>query len=218
MVYYQIIYNEKKGWAKEMAAQVRQFLTFYKLADYDEKNPEATIIIGGDGTILHHKDKIKGILIGVGHDKSRLCQINRTGWHEPLRRFFKNPIHISTPTIKVGNHIAINDVVLYGNGSHAYDIQTNFMRFRGDGIIISTPLGSSAYNRSAGGPILSPALQAISITPLNPIERESPRVLGLQALEVHIKPAADLIIDGKRKGSTSHIVVQPGPSLLYGLL
>jgi len=46
--------------------------------------------------------------------------------------------------------------------------QPHATRFNGDGVIISTPSGSTAYNLSAGGPIISPAAQAMGITPICP--------------------------------------------------
>ena len=61
---------------------------------------------------------------------------------------------------KACNSKLIN-IKLYSNRHFVYET-------RSDGIVISTPTGSTAYSMSAGGPIISPAMQAIVATPLNP--------------------------------------------------
>ena len=53
-------------------------------------------------------------------------------------------------------------------------------RYRGDGLIVATPTGSTGYNRSAGGPILDPTLDAVTITPV------APHTLSLRPLAVGI--------------------------------
>ncbi|NYC94007.1 NAD kinase [Clostridium acetobutylicum] len=69
---------------------------------------------------------------------------------------------------------SLNEVVLYkGNMAKIlkYNIDVDdkfYMGFKSDGIIISTPTGSTAYNLSAGGPIIYPNLDLISLTPICP--------------------------------------------------
>lgn len=71
-------------------------------------------------------------------------------------------------------HTAINEVVVRsGNPASMIEIETSingaFLNSqRSDGLIVSTPTGSTAYALSAGGPILSPTLKAIVLAPINP--------------------------------------------------
>jgi NAD+ kinase len=67
--------------------------------------------------------------------------------------------------------LAVNDLVIVRNGEgqvrvNAHVDGTLFARFSGDGCIVSTPLGSSAYALSAGGPLLAPDTQTFVLTPL----------------------------------------------------
>ena len=66
---------------------------------------------------------------------------------------------------------AINDIVVARKGSTQLIVEVSvagelYARLAGDGIIIATPLGSSAYSMAAGGPLLSPDLNALVCTPL----------------------------------------------------
>lgn len=77
---------------------------------------------------------------------------------------------------KVGNDniFAINDIVLTrGANARIVDIEVlcedkSLYTLRGDGVILSTPTGSTAYAMSAGGPVVDPAIQCFSLTPICP--------------------------------------------------
>ncbi|MGL5722719.1 MAG: NAD(+)/NADH kinase [Brevinema sp.] len=75
------------------------------------------------------------------------------------------------------------------------------MKVRADGLIISTPTGSTAYNLSAGGPILMPSMQAIVITPVcSHILGERPLVFGLEhtiSIINHNKRSSQVWADGQ---------------------
>ena len=65
----------------------------------------------------------------------------------------------------------LNDVVIHGGhvdciGVTAYGDGVPITRFNGDGIIVATPTGSTAYSMSAGGPLVEPAAQNIVLTPI----------------------------------------------------
>jgi NAD+ kinase len=72
------------------------------------------------------------------------------------------------------NATALNDAVITaGQPFHMIELavradRESEVRYFGDGVIVSTPSGSTAYNVSAGGPIVSPAVQAVCITPICP--------------------------------------------------
>jgi len=70
-------------------------------------------------------------------------------------------------------HGAINDLVVLRRGASQVIVGVEvdgepYVRFAGDGVVVATPLGSSAYTMAAGGPILSPGSRAYVVTPLAP--------------------------------------------------
>ena len=73
-----------------------------------------------------------------------------------------------------GMYRALNDAVLNREAIGRISTFTisiggrSIARFRGDGVIVATPTGSTAYSLSAGGPILDPALAAVVVTPISP--------------------------------------------------
>jgi Predicted sugar kinase len=75
---------------------------------------------------------------------------------------------------------AINEFVVKGDKSRTIhlnlSVNTNFIEcFSGDGVILSTPTGSTAYNYSSGGSIVDPSLKLIQVTPLSPINTNAYR-------------------------------------------
>jgi NAD+ kinase len=68
-------------------------------------------------------------------------------------------------------HVAINDLVVVRNGANQVVIGIHvdgelYVRFAGDGVVLSTPLGSSAYTMAAGGPMLTADAEAVVVTPV----------------------------------------------------
>jgi NAD+ kinase len=87
-----------------------------------------------------------------------------------------------------------------------------FLTYAADGLIVSTPTGSTAYNLSARGPIVSPSLQAIVLTPISPhmlfdrsLVLEPGEVVTLRLAD---GPEAALVLDG-----TTILHLEPGDSV-----
>jgi NAD+ kinase len=88
-------------------------------------------------------------------------------------------------------------------------------QFRSDGLLVSTPTGSTAYAMSAGGPIVDPRIQGFLVVPLAPYMLSSrPHLISSnRKLEIRLESSkpAKLVIDGQKTvelGSTASIVVQ----------
>lgn len=149
---------------------------------------DAGIVLGGDGAFLRagRQLAVAGVpLLGVnyGHlgflTEIEPAQINWAidaliaGAYRIEERFMlrASVIHEGQERAR---YYAINDIVVARGTlarivrSHLY-IGTSFIGiYRGDGVIVSTPTGSTAYSLSAGGPILHPGLDAVVVTPICP--------------------------------------------------
>ena len=84
---------------------------------------------------------------------------------------------------------AINDVVVVRKGASQIAVSIDvdgdrFAAFAGDGVVIATPLGSSAYTLAAGGPVVAPGTDAIVMTPLAPHGGTVPPLVAARGSEV----------------------------------
>jgi len=141
--------------------------------EVDEKNPEYIVILGGDGTFLGAERDyfhlgVPFVGVGFGHVNFLLNRSLRSPkqFVEKLERneWIKFPIfemkaEIVTKT-GVKHGVAFNDIYLKSlnpAGVVRLELQTkeyDCLKVEGDGIIVATPQGSTAYNRNAGGTIL----------------------------------------------------------------
>ena len=146
---------------------------------------DVIIVLGGDGTILNTSGKILGsdtpiLGVNIGH-LGFLTQIEVNSIEPALKSFFKSEyvmeersmIECSFNTESgIKHYHRLNDVVLYKgikNRIEKYDVFVDnkfYNSFNADGIIVCTSTGSTAYNLSAGGPIVYPSLDAFCLTPM----------------------------------------------------
>lgn len=153
------------------------------------KETECILTIGGDGTLIRAAQNTFGSnipLVGIncGH-LGYLCEVDAANAFEAIDDLFADRYQIEermmlsgaiykTDGTKTREVQALNDVVIRGgagirviqltvyvNGEHLYS-------YNCDGVIFSTPTGSTAYNLSANGPIVDPKTNLILLTPINP--------------------------------------------------
>ncbi|MBR4878218.1 MAG: NAD(+)/NADH kinase [Clostridia bacterium] len=146
------------------------------------------IAIGGDGTLLHaapaaakHNKPILGINNGklgfmTDIDASELDKLSaiKDGTYNIEERMLLDASVVDKGGNELVKETLLNDVVITkGAFSRIVDVKISVnsiptMEFRGDGIIISTPTGSTGYSLSAGGPIIEPNAKCIAVTPICP--------------------------------------------------
>lgn len=160
------------------------------LFDSEEKIIELcdiAIAIGGDGTTLSVAKKAAkygkpvlginagrlGFMSGLEQDELELLKNVVTGDYEiDERLMLEAEIVRNGETVSV--HKCLNDAVISrGNFARLIDINItcggrNVSNMRADGVIISTPTGSTAYSMAAGGPVVSPQAECILATPICP--------------------------------------------------
>ena len=152
------------------------------------KDTECVLVLGGDGTMLQaarenlHSD-IPMIGINMG-TKGYLTEIEVGSLQDALDALLKDEYHIESRMMlngvvyKAGEEMpamcALNEIAITRKGSLAvihYNVYVNgklLKVYSGDGIMVSTPTGSTGYNLSAGGPIASPQAELMLLTPICP--------------------------------------------------
>lgn len=154
--------------------------------DY-KKIPEDTeciIVLGGDGTMIRVVRKTRlldlpviGINLGtLGY----LCELDRENMYQAIdkimddQQMIENRLMIKCyPKGSDKGRTALNDIVVHTAGVLAIlrlNVYVNgqfLATYDGDGVIISTPTGSTGYNLSAGGPIVEPGANILALTPIN---------------------------------------------------
>lgn len=159
--------------------------TIKKPMDFCIKNVDLIITLGGDGTMLTVIDKsayvnVPVIGINVGNlgfltelDMTELDYLDKVFKGEYLidERMMLDVQIIRDDEI-VLESIALNDIIIKTDSIFrimTLDLSsddTRVLSFDGDGVIISTPTGSTAYSMSAGGPIIEPEALSICVTPI----------------------------------------------------
>ncbi|MGE5277799.1 MAG: NAD(+)/NADH kinase [Acidobacteriota bacterium] len=183
---------------------------------------DLVFVLGGDGTLLSVARAapsrtpvlginvgVLGFLAGLRRDEAlaRLDEVLRGGFREDRRR--RLDVTLADGPHR-GTYRALNDAVL--NKEAIARISTFSVsvggepvsRFRADGVIVATPTGSTAYNLSAGGPILHPQLPAVVVTPIcphtlaqRPLVVRSSDTIGLTVLDRRRHEDLYLTLDGQ---------------------
>ena len=155
------------------------------------KGTDFAVAIGGDGSILRcarraalYRVPVIGVNLGrLGYlAEIEPCELEELGLvldnkakHEH-RMMLSFEIHKNDGSIINASH-SLNDIVLTstGNTTRLIDIELRLadsdslaVKYRGDGVVVSTPTGSTAYSLAAGGPIVDPDLKGISVVPICP--------------------------------------------------
>ncbi len=141
------------------------------------------VVIGGDGTILYAARMIhphavpmlginlgsKGFMASLEPEETEYVLKAARGEYVLSRRM-KLDVSLMRGGAEICRDQALNDVVIHGYGDcvriTALCNNARITSFSGDGIILSTPTGSTGYSMSAGGPIVEPDAEAIIISPI----------------------------------------------------
>jgi len=185
--------------------------------EFDEmcKNADFLVALGGDGTLIslaRRSYKYDKPVLGINAGNlGFLTDINPENIEEFLDKFLKGEYRIDERMVIEIDYqnkklYAFNDVVISKDVISSMinikvDTNESFLNtYRGDGLIISTPTGSTAYNLSAGGPVVYPLTEGFILTPICPHSlTQRPLILPSNfELEIEVKEKmAKLIIDGQ---------------------
>lgn len=199
--------NPKKRLAVKLKREVEAFLGKHGVEV--KREGDILITIGGDGTMLYNKDRYKQPIFGIGSEKSFICQSNLMNWREKLSAVLRSPRieWRSMLRCSISGRVyenALNEICIRSRDHRVIDVSLSFSgknrKFRSDGLLFSTPTGSTAYAYSAGAPQLRPLARKYEVVPIAPYRREFKPVIlpDSEKCEVSVTAGnADLVIDGQ---------------------
>src|SRR4029078_8431269 len=191
---------------------------------------DVLLILGGDGTMLNaarlageRSIPILGVNMGgLGF----LTEVRLENLYPSLERVFANEYvlderlmissHIHRHGETVAQGVVLNEVVIRkGTLARMIELQIAIggqfvTNLRGDGLIIGTPTGSTAYSLSAGGPIMNPALTALIVTPV------CPHTFAHRPLIVPSDVVIEVTLTSKDDGSMATLDGQVGVAMTQG--
>ncbi len=185
--------------------------------DFEEmcRQVDFIVALGGDGTLIsvaRRAYKFDKPVLGINAGNlGFLTDINPENVEEFLDNFLKGnyridermviEIEYKNSTLYAFNDVVVSKDVISSMINIQVDTNESFLNtYRGDGLIISTPTGSTAYNLSAGGPVVYPLTESFILTPICPHSlTQRPLVLPSDfILEISVKEyIAKLILDGQ---------------------
>lgn len=194
--------------------------------------PSLALSVGGDGTVLRavklvgeKESPILGVNVGL---LGYLTAVEPPAMLDALADFFAGRLTTESrfvldvavhSTSGVTRHRALNEASLEKlTAGHTVRLQMRlddapFTTYQADGMIVATPTGSTAYSLSARGPILSPLMKAIVVTPLSPhmLFDRSLVLASFETVEMEVtgSRAVGLAVDGGYLG-----VLEPGDRIV----
>ena len=187
------------------------------------------VVLGGDGTMLAAARLLEGRatpILGVNTGGlGFLTEVTPDEIYKALDSIFENAYTVEERLMlrsritrhgqQVGGASVLNDVVLSkGTLTRMVQMEIRINRqfvtgLRGDGLIISTPTGSTAYSLSSGGPILNPAVHAVILTPI------CPHTLTNRPIVIPQDARIEIFISSREEGAMATFDGQVGISLRH---
>ena len=226
---FSIVANTKQENIREILKKVIGFVddfeldvasaNFLGLEGVEIKNLSGDVIIslGGDGTILHILSQINKPILGINF--GGVGFLNELEPNDDIllaidnilsRKYFEEKLHrIDTYLNGLLVGTAVNEIVLHTSRVakiQGFEISTDgklIDSFRGDGVIIATPTGSTSYSMSVGAPIIYPTMKSNIIVPIAAYKLGSrPLILPAEysiSAKITGHPEAIMVIDGKEE-------------------
>jgi NAD+ kinase len=195
---------------------------FRKMGDLRASEADMVIAVGGDGTLLQAAHRFRGstvpiLGVNIGY-LGFITSISSGGIRRELSRVLNGDfvvsqraaleVHISGGK-KIVHGWALNDALITrGSNPHMIGIKASIgkrplTKYRCDGLIIATPTGSTAYSLAAGGPIISPECNVLTVTPICPqaLTNRSVVIDSTEPIEMRLDATsgpAELQVDGMK--------------------
>jgi NAD+ kinase len=193
---------------------------------------DCCIVLGGDGTVLQAAGNVRDMgipLLGINLGTlGYLAEIDTNRIPDALERLIdgdyliENRMLLSGRTL-FGNYLdfeALNDIVIARTAAMQVISLRVFVNgkylttYTGDGVIISTPTGSTGYNMSAGGPLVEPGATTILLTPICPHTLNSRSIVLSGNARIEIELGAGKV--GRKQDAEASIDGRFGTSMVTG--
>lgn len=202
----------------------------YYVSQKFEHDSELTISIGGDGAFLKaiHSNKFpKMPLVGINTGTLGFFQeVHPREIDKFLDRYEDGQYHIESLRLleakvftkgRVFTLNGVNEIILKGEPSKIIQMNVfvdnnHLQRFAGDGMMVATPIGSTAYNLSVGGSIVHSELDSMQITPMAPINSKAYRSLTSSLIA---PPDTVISLVPTRRYKDESVVVVDGEEYYY---
>jgi NAD+ kinase len=240
--------KEKDRLQKILASQLKN-IEFIDEVELHEQS-DLIITLGGDGTLIGVSRSIKKSSppifgVNMGH-LGFITEFSKSDFFEELEKTIKGDFELNQLSLHqvevfkkekcIFKSYFLNDVVINNNqisrmltlsvscdDEHVYNLS-------GDGLIISSPIGSTAYSLAAGGPIIHPAVNAITLTPICPhslthrplvtgdgsiiqvkaLKSDDSLKITLDGQEVFVANTGEVIRISKSKSKNVKLIKNPG--------
>lgn len=171
---------------------------------------ECILVLGGDGTLIRaardlYERDIPMIGVNLGN-LGYLCELERTNVCAAIDEIMQGNYSIEQRMMLKGHcviegeeqesHISFNDVIIHRGANFSVSnmiIRVNgeyLNTYTGDGIVVASPNGSTAYSMSAGGPIVDPRAELLLVTPINSHNLNSKSIVLSAEDEIEIEIGA----------------------------
>ena len=214
-----VLENKKiKGIEGEKKRVERIVKSCGKVVEKDIKNVDLLITMGGDGTLIkgfHLLGENNPLIYGIKYGKVGFLTNSNENIEEKIKKILDGKFYLSERClieVKIKNRsntfkdICLNEVIFFRKGIRiiSFSVESDkekIFDFKGDGIIFSTPTGSTAHSLSAGGPVLSPELNAFLIIPVMPHLLTARPVIVKMGVKMKVNGEIYAVVDGQREYS-----------------
>lgn len=182
------------------------------LDELNGKDLDLAIAIGGDGTTLKivraFTNSVPIFGIKGGGTRGILAAIDADELEDGIQKIFSNSFHLekrmrvyasvngmkSAPAL---NEVYISRINITRTPTYTIKFKEDELQQRMDGIIISTPTGSTGHSYSVGGPVLYEELNVLLLTPMNSVNRMPPLIFPDEPIEIRSNFEARIVVDGQ---------------------
>ncbi len=190
-----------------------------KPTEVDSMRVDVAVLVGGDGTFLWAASKLKPdtLLLPINAGAvGYISEISLDTAGEGIKKLLQGDFHVEKRMkLSVGGRYEIlNEAIIY-TFLPATLLEFNLIldgsetiNMKSDGILVSTPTGSTAYSFSLGNPVIHPHTRAYIVSPISPLRRDQAAIVlpSTSVLEVELvqeRGDANLILDGQRREKLS---------------